>query len=198
MFDLPCPCCGSINSLEAYFAGIAQGEAIAAALKAHPALAPSLMSYMRLHNAPGRKPSISKSARLLAELCEQVASNQVKRGSNSYQTTPTLWREGMDEVVERARMPGSSLVLPLKGHGYLFALMSGKCEQLAAQMEARREAGRSSGGDIVPAGMVVVNLPSSKAREPPPDRREAAQKHLSNLKNQVGIRPKEYESEQAD
>lgn len=195
MFDLPCPCCGSINSLEAYLAGQAQGEAIAAALKAHPALAPALMSYMRLHNTPRRKPAISKTARLLTELCEMVAQNRVKRGHNLYQTTPELWRECMEEVVERARMPGSTLTLPLKGHGYLFSVIAGKCEQLAAAMEAKREASRSSGGPLIPEGMAVVNLPTSKAREPPPDR-NAGRKALADLKNTMGIRPQEQDHEQ--
>lgn len=36
---------------EAYLAGQAW-QAIAAALEAHPALAPALMSYMRPHNTP--------------------------------------------------------------------------------------------------------------------------------------------------
>lgn len=194
MFDLPCPCCGSINSLEAYLAGMAQGEAIAAALKAQPALAPALMSYMRLHNTPRRKPAISKTARLLTELAEVVGSNTVKRGSNSYQTTPTLWRECMEEVVERARMPGSTLTLPLKGHGYLFSVVAGKCEQLAAQVEAKREASRSTGGSVIPAGMVVVNAPAQQAQAPPQDRQKAREA-LANLKNNMGIRPQEQDHE---
>lgn len=197
MFDLPCPCCGSVNSLEAYLAGIAQGEAIAAALKAHPALAPTLMGYMRLHNVPRRKPAISKTARLLTELCGLVASNQVKRGHQVWQTTPELWRECMEEVVERARMPGSTLVLPLKGHGYLFSVVAGKCEQLAAAVEAKREASRSSGGPLIPDGMVVANLPPCRAREPPD--RQKGRDVLANLKNTMGIRPQlEQEHEQTD
>lgn len=193
MFDLPCPCCGSINSLEAYLAGQSQGEAIAAALKAHATLAPSLMSYMRLHNTPRRKPAISKTARLLTELCEMVAQNRVKRGHNTYQTTAELWRECMEEVVERARMPGSTLSLPLKGHGYLLSVIAGKCEQLAAAVEARREASRSTGGDLIPAGMTVVNNPQQNAREPPPDK-AAGRQALANLKQTMGFRPGGNES----
>lgn len=192
MLDLPCPCCGSINSLEAYLAGVAQGEAIAAALKAHPALAPALMSYMRLHNTPRRKPAISKTARLLVELCEMVSTNQVKRGHNSYQTTAELWRECMEEVVERARMPGSTLTLPLKGHGYLLSVIAGRCEQLAAKLEARKEANRSSGGDVIPAGMVVVNNPAQA--QAPPSNKAAGRQHLAGLKTQMGIRPGGNES----
>lgn len=193
MLDLPCPCCGSINSLEAWLSTQAQGEAIVAALKSHPALALALTSYMRLHTTPGRKPTITKTARLLTELTAQVGSNQVKRGHNLYQTTPELWRECMEEVVERARMSGSTLSLPLKGHGYLYQVVAGKCEQLAAAVESRREASRSTGGDLIPAGMVVANNPQQKAREPPPDK-VAGRQALANLKQTMGFRPGGSES----
>jgi hypothetical protein len=61
-------------------------------------------------------------------------------------------------------------------------------EKAEAKRENEREASRSSGGDLIPAGMVVVNNHQQKAREPPPNK-AAGRAYLDELKQTMGIRP---------
>ena len=101
----------------------------------------AVVRYMRLFNPPGRRARSVKTLRLLTELEQPIRDNRVSRRGTDYVAAPELWREAMEDIVERARQPGSTLTLPLKSHGYLFEVVAGKCEQAAAQAEKRSEQG---------------------------------------------------------
>ncbi|GHD63767.1 hypothetical protein [Jeongeupia chitinilytica] len=164
MLDLTCPCCGAMSGLEAYLLTEAQGRAVTAALAMPRPVRLAVVGYMRLFNVQGRKATASKTARLIGELAEIIPTNQIKRAGNVYVITSELWRDAMDDVVERARQPGSTLRLPLKTHGYLYEVVAGKAEQLAARVESQREAARSTGGSVLDN----VVRPEASARSPPP------------------------------
>lgn len=160
MLELTCPVCGVTSPLEGFLQVEEQGRAVMIALGLPASLRDALVRYMRLFNPPGRKGAISKTLRLLTELEQPIRDNRVSRRGNDYVAPVELWREAMEDIVERARQPGSTLTLPLKSHGYLFEVVAGKCEQAAAKAEKRSEGGRRY-GDFYQAPQVASPMPVS-------------------------------------
>ena len=145
MLELTCPVCGVASPLEGFIQVEDQGRAVMVALGLPASIRDAVVRYMRLFNPPGRKGAISKTLRLLTELEQPIRDNRVSRRGTDYVAAPELWREAMEDIVERARQPASTLTLPLKSHGYLFEVVAGKCEQAAAKAESRNEQGRRYG-----------------------------------------------------
>lgn len=172
MLELTCPVCCVASPLEGFIQLEDQGRAVMIALGLPASIRDAVVRYMRLFNPPGRKGAISKTLRLLTELEQPIRDNRVSRRGNDYVAPTELWRESMEDIVERARQPGSTLTLPLKSHGYLFEVVAGKCEQAAARAEKRSEQGRNLGEFYQAPRPVAVPTPPSPGPPPPQARNE--------------------------
>ncbi len=172
VLELTCPVCGVASPLEGFIQLEDQGRAVMIALGLPASIRDAVVRYMRLFNPPGRKGAISKTLRLLTELEQPIRDNRVSRRGTDYVAPTELWREAMEDIVERARQPGSTLTLPLKSHGYLFEVVAGKCEQAAARAEKRSEQGRNLGEFYQAPRPVAVPTPPSPGPPPPQAKNE--------------------------
>ncbi len=190
MLELTCPVCGVASPLEGFIQVEDQGRAVMIALGLPASLRDVFVRYMRLFNPPSRKGTISKTLRLLTELEQPIRDNRVSRRGNDYVAPVELWREAMEDIVERARQPGSTLTLPLKSHGYLFEVVAGKCEQAAAKAEKRSEGGRRY-GDFYQAPQAASPIPPSPGPPQPQAKHEkktmpdAVRQQLNQIKKGI-------------
>lgn len=187
MLELTCPVCCVASPLEGFIQVEEQGRAVMIALGLPASLRDVFVRYMRLFNPPGRKGTISKTVRLLTELEQPIRDCRVSRRGNDYVAPVELWRDAMEDIVERARQPGSTLTLPLKSHGYLFEVVAGKCEQAAAKAEKRSEQGRNHGEFYSAAKPAATPIAASPGPPPKPDKKTMP----DDVRKQLGLNRKE-------
>lgn len=182
---LKCPACGALASLDVLLTTEGAREAVLLALQFPAPLGKRLIQYLALFRPATRELSFDRVASILSEVLPDIQAAKIKRGGREFVMPMDYWLAGIDAVL--AARDAGRLTLPMKSHGYLYEILAGLVDKAEAKRESEREASRSTGGSIIPEGMVVVNNPQQKAREPP--NKEAAQKHIDALRQQIGIRP---------
>lgn len=138
---LTCPACGAMNSLEALLTDVQAREAVAAALAFPAPLGDRLLRYLGLFRPDSRALSWERVARLLRELLAPIQAGRITRDGRQWAAPMDLWVQALDQVLED-RVAGK-LNLPLKSHGYLFAVVSGLAGKGEARSEAQREQERA-------------------------------------------------------
>lgn len=167
-----CPYCGKgvdiIQSLE-----LQAGNGWAALLTELPvSLIGALFRYLELFKPTKQALRWSRRLALTEELMPMIKSGTLERNSIVYAMPMQAWEAEMMKLVSNRP---ASLVLPLKSNGYLLAIMFGKIEKNLAAEEAKQiEAQRNRGQIGAVAGMQPVGAVVSKAAEPKPKSRPAA------------------------
>lgn len=183
---LKCPACGALASLDVLLTAEGARDAVLLALQFPAPLGKRLIQYLALFRPATRELSFDRVATLLTEILPDIQAAKIKRGGRELVMPLDYWQLGIDAVL--AARDAGRLTLPMKGHSYLYEILAGMVDKAEAKRETEREASRSTGGSVIPAGMVVVNAPQQKAREPPPDK-VSGRAHLAGLKQQMGIKP---------
>ncbi|MDG4595510.1 MAG: hypothetical protein P9F75_07420 [Candidatus Contendobacter sp.] len=188
---LTCPCCGSVNSLEALLTDAAARQAVATALKLPAGLGERLLRYLGLFRAQGRVLGWDRVARLLEELLVAIEAGHIERHGQTWSAPLDYWRLALDQILDSR----PTLVLPLKGHGYLYEIVAGLArkagEQRAARAEVADERARAREGErsgqvqsaaalanpwaSVPPEGQGADVPRPSASRPPADFRRLAQ-----------------------
>lgn len=185
---LKCPACGALASLDVLITAEGAREAVLVALQFPAPLGKRLIQYLALFRPASRDLSFDRVASLLSEILPDIQSGKIKRAGREWNLLQDYWLVGIDTVL--AARDAGRLTLPLKGHGYLYEVLTTLVDKAEGQKEREIEASRSSGGTLVPAGYKVVNAePQSHAREPPQDKAKG-QQYLNSLKQQMGMRPR--------
>lgn len=135
---LTCPCCGATESLDSALSAAAAKEFALQALRAPDALAARLYRYLGLFRPRQRVLSWPRAAKLLAELNDAIAAGQIQRDGRAWAAPLDYWMQALDATLD-AR---PTLVLPLKNHGYLYAIIAGISSSAAARAEEAEEARR--------------------------------------------------------
>ena len=135
---LTCSCCGATESLDSALAAAAAKEFALQALRAPDALAERLYRYLGLFRPRERVLSWPRAAKLLAELNDAIAAGQIQREGRAWAAPLDYWMQALDATLD-ARSP---LTLPLKNHGYLYAIIAGISSSAAAHAEEAAEVRR--------------------------------------------------------
>lgn len=193
---LTCSCCGATESLDSRLAAAAAKDFALEALRAPDALSERLYRYLGLFRPRQRALSWVRAAKLLAELNDDIAAGQIKRDGCVWPAPMGYWQQALDATLDaRPR-----LVLPLKDHGYLYAIIAGISSGAAARAEEaeevrrRRREGPRTGGmqgaaalvqtvaaqaGVASAAQAEKPIPEPRApRVPPPNQFRALAERL--------------------
>lgn len=117
-----CPNCGSTISLDSLIAHDAARDALVEVFKLSGALGKAMVRYLGLFRPANRDLSMDRVAKLVAELVPDIQAQRIQRNRQVYDAPVDAWIWAMEQAV-LARDNGR-LTLPLKGHGYLYEVLT--------------------------------------------------------------------------
>lgn len=117
-----CPCCGATTSLDALVAGDDARDALRALMGIGGDLARGAVVYAGMHRPGKSELSWERLAKILGELLEAMQAGEITRNGQRYPAPQAAWLWAFAEM--RKRRDAGSLTLPLKGHGYLYEVLS--------------------------------------------------------------------------
>lgn len=147
--DGTCPECQFKAPLEAFMAGEDSADVIRsfAAMPGPPMLRKSLLRYLGLHAAPGRKVSYRRGAALLAELLPLIEEGRIRREGRAWPAPLEYWQYALDAIFAKP-----DLRRPLKGNGLLLQIIADHASSTEAKQERQAEDRRAG---ITPVGGVA-------------------------------------------
>lgn len=117
-----CPSCGATLSLDALIAHDGARDALGVAFKLSGPLGHSLVRYLGLFRPETRELTMDRVAKLLGELLPDLQSQRINRGGQVFQAPPECWTWAIDQAL--AARESGRLATPLKGHGWLYQVMT--------------------------------------------------------------------------
>jgi|GEM_PF-596881 len=171
-----CPACGALSSLDVLIGHEGARDAVVVSLSLPAPLGKLLVQYLALFRPPQRSLAMDRVASLLCELKPMIADARIARNGRIWSAPQDYWRMALEEMLAKR----DKLTLPLKGHGYLLAIIEGysnKAEAQAEQKNEDRKAGRTPVGGLHQPAAPCVNsasglpdsgLPALGAPQPSP------------------------------
>ncbi|MEX5342992.1 hypothetical protein [Pseudomonas sp. I2] len=117
-----CPNCGTTLSLDALIAHDGAREALGVAFKLSGSLGHALVRYLGLFRPETRELTMDRVAKLLTELLPDLQAQRIERNGQVFEAPPECWSWAIDQAL--AARESGRLVTPLKGHGWLYQVMS--------------------------------------------------------------------------
>ena len=115
-----CPSCGATNSLDTLIAFDDARDVLTLVLSLDSVLARYLVRYIALFRPAQKDLSWSRTANLLNALLPDIKSGKISRNGNVYSAPSEAWLWAIEQVLAVRH----NLTLPLKGHGYLYEVLS--------------------------------------------------------------------------
>lgn len=137
-----CPNCGTHGSVDLFLADPVARECIGIAAALPNQMGPLALRYCALFRTGKRALPWARVRSLLSEIREAVDAGAVRRNGRDWPANADAWAAAMNRVLEQQE----KLVLPLKGHGYLLAILAGQADKAEAAAERESET-RLSGAD---------------------------------------------------
>lgn len=149
--DLSCPACGAELDLAVLFAHQADAQALARLVSVSVPLGARVLQYIALHTPTKQRLTAAKKIKLVLSLLPDLERQAITSAGRDWSVPLALWAQGIDQML--ATRDAGRLDLPLKGHGYLYAVLQGLADKAEASAEQQAEAQRRTG---VPSGTVTV------------------------------------------
>lgn len=136
-----CPTCGSEESLDALLHRLIDEDTtrriLAEIVTLSLPLGGKIVRYIRLHKPAKHVLRVEKIGALLQELAPDLRRGVINVNSRDWAAPVQIWSDALDEVF-RAQNTGT-LNLPLKGNGYLYAVITRLSNSIEASAERARE-----------------------------------------------------------
>ena len=123
MTDITCPACGAIFDIVVAFQSEEDRAAFDRLAASVTPLKARLMHYIALHRTAKHQLKLRKQAALLLQLLPDLERQAITWKGRDWPAPLTAWTQAIDQMLERR--DASTLELPLKGHGYLYAVLAG-------------------------------------------------------------------------
>ena len=117
-----CPCCGTTLSLDALVAHEGARDALQAVFKLGGALGSAMVRYIALFRPEARELTLERVARLINEVLPDIQAQRIMRGGQVFDAPVEAWIWAIEQSLA-AREDGR-LKTPLKGHGWLYEIIS--------------------------------------------------------------------------
>lgn len=191
MSSLPtfdCPVCRNPLSWDVVFAHQGVRDAMLALVNAHAEgkkLLRPMLAYIGLFAPTKTAMRYERVASLANELVDLITPATITRGGRIWPAPADYWRQGFEEVVQRAHS-NTGLRLPLNSHGYLLEVVTGYANKQEAQAEKHNEkqrAGHAGTGSYRPQS-TTVGVPAAIraiAEEPRGTMPASARQHLDQI-----------------
>lgn len=172
---LSCPACGSLSSLDALLGNEGAREAVMAALAMPAPIGKIMVQYLGLFRPAQRQLSFDRVATLINELLPLIAAARIERNGRSHSAPLEYWQMAMGEMLAKR----DTLTLPLKGHGYLLAIIEGYSLKAEAKTETHTEARR---GGTTPVAVAPAAQQRNALLDQPVKTRTTMPEHLRTKK----------------
>jgi len=136
--DLSCPSCGAEFDLAVAFSHEVDQRALARLASVSIPLGARVMQYVALFQPPKQRLTAAKKIKLILQLLPDLERQAITWKGRDWAAPLAAWAQAIDQMLD-ARTAGR-LELPMKGHGYLYAILSGMADKHEAAAEHQREA----------------------------------------------------------
>ena len=151
MSELSCPVCGTELGLDHLFVDADNRAVVARLITAALPIGGRLLQYARLFAPPKTRLTQRKQVRIILQLLPDLERGAITHRGRDWAMPLATWAQGIDQMLT-ARDAGR-LELPMKGHGYLYAILVSLADKVEATAEAQIEAAKRQ---LVPRGTVTV------------------------------------------
>lgn len=117
-----CPACGTTLSLDALIAHDGAREALAVVFKLSGTLGTAVVRYLALHRPEARELTMDRVARLLGEILPDIQAQRISRDGQVFEAPADAWVWAIEQSL--AARDAGRLKTPLKGHGWLYEVIS--------------------------------------------------------------------------
>ena len=138
--DLSCPVCGAELDVGVLFAHETDQRALARLAAVSIPLGTRVLQYITLFQPPKTRLTAAKKIKLMLQLLPDLERKAIHHKGRDWNVPLDAWALAFDQML-LARDQGK-LDLPMKGHGYLYAVLAGMADKFEAQAEQQREADR--------------------------------------------------------
>ena len=140
MTDLSCPVCGTELDMAVLFSSETDQRALARLAAVSIPLGTRVLQYITLFQPPKTRLTAAKKIKLMLQLLPDLERKAIHHKGRDWNVPLDAWALAFDQML-LARDQGK-LDLPMKGHGYLYAVLSGMADKFESQAEQQREADR--------------------------------------------------------
>lgn len=172
MSDLSCPTCGSELDLAVLFAHEQDQRALARLASVSIPLGARVLQYLALFTPPKQRLTSAKKIKLILQLLPDLERQAITHKGRDWEAPLAAWAQAIDQML--AARDAQRLELPMKGHGYLFAILAGMADKHEASAEQQREQQLRTGpraattnGPASVAALVQQAQPAAAARPAP-------------------------------
>ncbi|MRD73308.1 hypothetical protein HCX48_00420 [Rhodocyclus tenuis] len=124
-----CPSCGATLSLDALVAHDGAREAMAAVFKLSGALGAAVVRYLALFRPETRELTMDRVGRLLGDILPDIQAQRISRDGQVFDAPADAWIWAIEQSL--AARDAGRLKTPLKGHGWLYEVISSYRPQTA-------------------------------------------------------------------
>lgn len=137
MSDITCPACGAEFDLTVAFACEEERRAFARLASVSIPLGTRVLKYIALFTPPKQRLTSAKKLKLLMQLLPDLERKAITHKGRDWTAPLDAWAQAIDQML--AARDAQRLELPMKGHGYLYAVLAGMADKHEAAQEAKRE-----------------------------------------------------------
>ena len=143
MSDLHCPVCGTELDLATVFVTHADQQALERLINVGFPIGSYLLRYVGLHKPGKQVLTLRKKFKLLTQLLPDLEREAISRNGREWVAPKANFALAIDQMVSTAQT--GRLDLPLKGHGYLYAMLQSMADKAEAAREHQTEADKRTG-----------------------------------------------------
>lgn len=135
--DLSCPVCGTELDLAVLFSHEHDQRALARLAAVSIPLGGRVLQYLGLFTPPKQRLTAAKKIKLILQLLPDLEREAISWKGRDWAAPRTAWAMAIDQML--AARDAQRLELPMKGHGYLYAILAGMADKFEGQAEQQRE-----------------------------------------------------------
>ena len=135
--DLSCPVCGTELDLAVLFSHEHDQRALARMASVSIPLGSRVLQYLALFTPPKQRLTSAKKIKLILQLLPDLERGAITWKGRDWAAPREAWAMAIDQML--AARDAQRLELPMKGHGYLFAILAGMADKYEGQAEQQRE-----------------------------------------------------------
>lgn len=199
MSDLHCPNCGTELDLATAFCAETDRKALERLVATSVPLGARVLQYIGLHQPAKQRLTAAKKIKLLLQLLPDLERRAITHRGRDWQAPLPAWAAAIDQML--LSRDAGKLELPLKGHGYLYAVIASSADRIEAQAEHQREADRAAAArarahssDQPTAAGQLLQAPAPAQPQPPrpastPGTSPAVRRIKEEIARKKGLQP---------
>ena len=137
MSDLSCPVCGTELDMAALFSSETDQRALARLAAVSIPLGTRVLQYITLFQPPKTRLTAAKKIKLMLQLLPDLERGAISWKGRDWAAPREAWAMAIDQML--AARDAQRLELPMKGHGYLYAILAGMADRVEGQAAEQRE-----------------------------------------------------------